>query len=85
MDVSVRTTMKGAAKCDKHCELQNSVSRQELEHILCFGDIPKSMYASVTITYCCNKCHGRHYEHFLGFVILQIVLVLCRCSCEVCD
>ena len=30
MDVSVRTTMKGTAKCDKHCELQNSVSRQDL-------------------------------------------------------
>jgi hypothetical protein len=46
-DVSVRATMKGAAKCDKHCELQNSVSRQGLEHTLCFWDIPKSMPASV--------------------------------------
>ena len=35
MDVSVRATMKGAAKCDKHCELQNSVNRQGLERILC--------------------------------------------------
>ena len=26
-DVSARTTMKGAAKCDKHCELQNSVNQ----------------------------------------------------------
>ena len=49
MDVSVRATMKGAAKCDKHCELQNSVSRQGLEHILCFWDIPKSMPASVSL------------------------------------
>ena len=47
MDVSVRTTMKGAAKCDKHCELQNSVSRQGPERILCFWDIPKSICASV--------------------------------------
>ena len=47
MDVSVRTTMKGAAKCDKHCELQNSVSRQGPERILCFWDIPKSMPALV--------------------------------------
>ena len=47
MDVSVRSTMKGAAKCDKHCELQNSVNRQELERILCFRDIPDSMPASV--------------------------------------
>ena len=35
MDVSVRATMKGAAKCDKHCELQNFVNRQDLERILC--------------------------------------------------
>ena len=27
MNVSVRATMKGAAKCDKHCELQISVSQ----------------------------------------------------------
>ena len=47
-DVSARTTMKGAAKCDKHCELQNSVNRQELERILCFRDIPESMPASVS-------------------------------------
>ena len=49
MDVSVRTTMKGAAKCDKHCELQNSVNRQGLERILCFWDIPESMPASVSM------------------------------------
>ena len=49
MDVSVRSTMKGAAKCDKHCELQNSVNRQGLERILCFWDIPESMPASVSM------------------------------------
>ena len=27
IDVSARTTMKGAAKCDKHCEMQNSVNQ----------------------------------------------------------
>ena len=52
MDVSVRSTMKGAAKCDKHCELQNSVNRQGLERILCFWDIPESMPASVSTPYC---------------------------------
>ena len=55
MDVSVRALMKGAAKCDKHCELQNSVSRQGLEHILCFWDTPKSMLASVSIVHCFNS------------------------------
>ena len=54
MDVSVRMTMKGAAKCDKHCELQNSVNRQELERILCFWDIPESMPASVSML-CCSS------------------------------
>ena len=49
MDVSARTTMKGAAKCDKHSELQNSVNEQELERILCFRDIPESMPASVSM------------------------------------
>ena len=48
-DVSARTTMKGAAKCDKHCELQNSVNQQVLERILRFRDIPESMPASVSI------------------------------------
>ena len=48
-DVSVRTTMKGAAKCDKHCELQNSVNQQGFERILRFRDIPESMPASVSM------------------------------------
>ena len=33
-DVSARTTMKGAAKCDKQCDLQNSVNQQGFERIL---------------------------------------------------
>ena len=56
MDVSVRSTMKGAAKCDKHCELQNSVNRQGLERILCFWDIPESMPASVSMLCCSSGC-----------------------------
>ena len=55
MDVSVRSTMKGAAKCDKHCELQNSVNRQGLERILCFWDIPESMPASVSMLCCSSR------------------------------
>ena len=49
MDVSVRTTMKGVAKCDKHCELQNSVNQQGPERILCFLDKPKSVPALVFV------------------------------------
>ena len=48
MDVSARTTMKGAAKCDKHCELQDSVNQQKVEHMLLFGLPPESMFASVS-------------------------------------
>ena len=40
--------MKGAAKCDKHCELQNSVNQQILERILRCRDIPDSMPASAS-------------------------------------
>ena len=58
MDVSVRTTMKGAAKCDKHCELQNSVNRQGLERILCFWEIPESMPPSVFMLYCSSNCRS---------------------------
>ena len=67
MDVSARTTMKGAAKCDKHCGLQNSVNRQELERILCFWDIPESMPASVSML-CCSSS-------------VAIVARCCECSC----
>ena len=43
--------MKGAAKCDKRCELQNSVNQQGIERILCFRDIPESIPVSVSISY----------------------------------
>ena len=55
-DVSARTTMKGAAKCDKHCDLQNSVNQQGFERILRFRDTPESMPASVsTSVSCCRR------------------------------
>ena len=53
-DVSVRTTMKGAAKCDKHCELQNSVNQWILERALHSRDIPGSMPASVLVEPSCR-------------------------------
>ena len=36
MDVSARTTMKDAAKCDKRCEWQNSANQKKAERILRF-------------------------------------------------
>ena len=55
MDVSARTTMKGAAKCDKHCDLQNSVNQQGFERILRFRDIPESMPASESTSVSCAR------------------------------
>ena len=63
MDVSVRTTMKGAAKCDKHCELQDSVNRQKPERILCFWDIPESMPSSVSLLCCSSSRSCRQLQH----------------------
>ena len=54
MDVSVRTTMKGAAKCDMHCELQNSVNQWRPERTLRFRDTPESMPASVSMRPCAS-------------------------------
>ena len=53
-DVSARTTMKGAAKCDKHCDLQNSVNQQGFERILRFRDTPESMPGSVSTLFSCR-------------------------------
>ena len=51
MDASARVTMKDAAKCDKHCELQNSVNQQNFERILRLRDIPEGMPASESPPY----------------------------------
>ena len=40
--------MKGAAKCDKHCKLQDSENQQDLERILRFRDMPGSMPTSAS-------------------------------------
>ena len=55
MDASARTTMKGAAKCDKRCELQNSVNQQGFERILCFRDSPESIPASVSMPFISHR------------------------------
>ena len=61
MDVSARTTMKGAAKCDELCELQNSVNQQGLERILCSRDTPESIPTTVPMcessTVCVVRLH----------------------------
>ena len=39
--------MRGAAKCDKPCALQDSENQQKVERILLFQVIPENMFASV--------------------------------------
>ena len=46
--VSARTKMKSAAKCDKHCEVQDSVNHKKVECILLFRVLLKSFFASVS-------------------------------------
>ena len=51
MGVSAQTTMKGAAKCHKHCELQDSVNQWEVEHTLLFRVFLESMFVSVSFVF----------------------------------
>ena len=44
MDVSARTTMKDAAKCDKRCEWQNSANQKIAERILHPQALPEGMF-----------------------------------------
>ena len=53
--VSARTTMKGAAKCDKHCELQDSGNEWKVESVLLFRVIRDNMFTSVSFV----SLHGR--------------------------
>ena len=46
--------MKGAAKCDKHFELQNSANQLRLERTLRFRDIPESISASASTLFTAN-------------------------------
>ena len=54
-DVSAQTPMKGAAKCDKHCEMQNSANQQNLERILRCRVIPCSVPSSVSTRHVYNN------------------------------
>ena len=82
-DVSARTTMKGAAKCDKHCDLQNSVNQQGLERILRFRDTPESMPASVsTSVSCCRRVVPCPMRARATSLCRQLVSVHQGASCE---
>ena len=58
MDVSARTTMKDAVKCDNHSELQNSENQQIFERIMCFfGNSGKHTYFRVSAYPYSIDCH----------------------------
>ena len=40
VDTSAREAMKDAAKCDKHCELQNSANQLKSERTMLQGGLP---------------------------------------------
>ena len=81
MDVSAQTTMKGAAKCDKHCELQNSVNHWEVERSLLFRVFLESMFASVSFVFLRGvslRCHVFVFSCFnVAFVALTHVYWWC--------
>ena len=79
MDVSARTTMKGAAKCDKHCDLQNSVNQQGFERILHFRDIPESMPASESTSVSC--CQRVPQPPVVELIVLAARVCAPRCLC----
>ena len=61
MDVSARTTMKGSAKCDRHCELQDSVNQWKVDRILLFRVTLESIFVSVSFVSLRGvslRCHG---------------------------
>ena len=49
MDVLAHASMKDAAKCDTHCELQILVNHQISERIWRFWDFPRSTSVSVSL------------------------------------
>ena len=74
MDISAQGSMKGAAKCDKHCELQDSVNQQVLERVLRLWSMSTSIPASVPVqTLCVQSGRLPCFGHLLA----------CGCVCYV--
>ena len=56
MNVLARTTVTAAAKCGKHCELQDSVNHQKFERISSVGLFLKACFLSV-FTVCLSRVY----------------------------
>ena len=44
-----------AAKCDKHCELQDSVNQQKVERILLLRVVPENMFTSMSFVFSAGR------------------------------
>ena len=81
MEVSARTTMKGATKCDKHGEVYDSVNQQKVERMLLFRVVSESMFASVSFVFLRGvslRCHVFVFSCFnVAFVALTQVSWCC--------
>ena len=49
-------------KCDKHCELQDSVIQQKVERTLLLWVIPENMFVSVSFVF--SACHPVTFSCF---------------------
>ena len=79
-DVSAQATMKGVAKCDKHFELQSSVSQQNLERTLRSQEIPESTPASVPTAFATSRrFHHLWFPRWLCVIARQSASPVCLC------
>ena len=58
---------EGAAKSDKHCELQDSVNQQEVERILLFGSFLKACLLQCLLFFLGGVSLGCHVFVFFMF------------------
>ena len=86
-DVLAWTSMKGTAKCVKHCDLQNSVNQLDLERAHHFWDTPESISSSVSTSLpqsmqallcVCMRCLSLPLSKFArgGFDLLNVDLLM---------
>ena len=94
-NVSAQGTMKSAAKCDKHCEMQTSVNQLDLERKVCLQVLVCKL-ACATVSQRMQKYYGKccsvaarydcRWPHLVPIPILQeagtlLTILLGRQSC----
>lgn len=80
MDVLARASMKDAAKCDTHCELQISVNHQISERIWRCWDFPAARLFQCLLTP--QRIHHRLWRRNIGQVNFKTILLFdCLLGC----